>query len=272
MQRRHVLAGFAAVLALSLAAPAVGAPSVISIAKRALSIGQKANKKATTADRNALAALKQIRAGVPTAVNATNAANAANAVKAQSATTATSATNAVNATNALTAAKATRADTAAKVDQIQSVGSFKKIVSTTSAATKAAAASAAPEVPLFKFGALDGYAKCFRDQSAPKVYLEAYARTTLADSLLVSSGTGALDGSLAYLQPATAETDRSLLSVSVADNSAGSSIPIRFSVTASDGSGVTGVVGGFVKAGTPATGNGMYGPGDVCVVTGFTTG
>ena len=73
MRRRYVLLGLALVAALSFALPAVGAPSPLSLAKRALKTGKSANKRAKRADRNARRALRSIKNGVPKAKTADSA-------------------------------------------------------------------------------------------------------------------------------------------------------------------------------------------------------
>jgi hypothetical protein len=83
MRRRYVLLGLAVVAALSLALPAFGAPSPLSLAKKALKTSKKANRtakkanrRAGSAKRDATTALTQIRNGVPKALASDNAANA----------------------------------------------------------------------------------------------------------------------------------------------------------------------------------------------------
>src|SRR3954452_979533 len=76
MRRRYVLLGLALVAALSFALPAVGAPSPLGLAKKALKTGKSANKRAKRADRNARRALRQIKKGVPKARIADSATTA----------------------------------------------------------------------------------------------------------------------------------------------------------------------------------------------------
>jgi hypothetical protein len=200
---------------------------------------------------------------VPSSQNADNAANAAHAVNADSATSATNATK------------------AAKVDSLQTIGSFKKITAT-DGGSQTAARAAAPEVPLFQFGALSVYAKCFNDTSGPTTYAEAYIRTTIDGSVYNTSlgVTAALFGqnTQTYLNTNSPEAhptlgDRRLFSATVAANNTYSNNGgVRFTAAAPDGSALQGVMTAYVKNGNPANGNGIFGAGNVCIVTGFTTG
>ena len=79
MRRRYVLMGLAAIATLSLALPAMGAPSPVKLAKKALGIAKKANKSAKTANTSANQALDQIRNGVPRAQSADSAKHATSA-------------------------------------------------------------------------------------------------------------------------------------------------------------------------------------------------
>ncbi len=80
--------------------------------------------------------------------------------------------------------------------------------STASNDDEAAARAAATEVSLLQVGPFTVYGKCFVDSDAgPAVIAEIYARTT-QDGALLDGQEDNLDGSTAFLNTGTAETDR----------------------------------------------------------------
>jgi cell wall-associated NlpC family hydrolase len=173
---------------------------------------------------------------VPSAVNATNA------------------TNAVNATNAANVAGHQR--------------TFKRVTATTGP-NATAAISAAPEVELFKAGTLTIYGKCATDTSGPTTYGFVFAKTsqngaTLNSAILPYSGTPA------YLDTGTPELGRYIAVATAGPNTAMIApwILTQFSATGPDGASLGGQVPVSVKNGTPPTGNGPYGDGDVCLFSG----
>jgi hypothetical protein len=230
---------------------------------------------------------KQVRSALTADATSDSTASVKHASTADTATTATQATTAGNAflannaTHATNADRATKADTAGKVDQLQEVGTYKNITAT-HGASETAARTAAPEVPLFKFGALDVYAKCFTDDSGPTTHLQVYMRTTQAGSIKEQNGSASdlNGGAKGYLNPSTPEEDTSmnidriLTDLNTATNSVNTSSSSSgdFWGTAPDGSGISGYFGRAVKNGTLAAGDGVYGSGDHCIVTGFATG
>ncbi|MGI8579679.1 MAG: hypothetical protein ACR2K9_03885, partial [Solirubrobacteraceae bacterium] len=74
-----------------------------------------------------------------------------------------------------------------------------------------------------------------------------------------------------YLNRATAEPDRLAASAATADNTA-SSFSTRVSLAAPGGVAFESSLAGFVKAGTPAAGNGLYGAGNICLINGNVIG
>jgi len=165
---------------------------------------------------------------------------------------------------------ATRAVRAARVDQLKTVGSYKRITAT-DGTSEAAARAAAPQVPMFSVGPFRFYAKCFRDTSGPTTHAETYVKTTLDGSVLHGTAEDIRDGSstFGYLNAGTDETMSQIATASTPDNDVQSSTVNRYNVAAPNGTSVNGLELVYAKAGTPTSGNGTYGTGNVCLVDGF---
>lgn len=160
-----------------------------------------------------------------------------------------------------------------RANRVDSVRPFKHAISATLGTTAVTARAAAPVVHLFTAGPVEVFAKCFRNTTGTiRTNVEVYARTSV-DGAVLRSGTNTLDGrtTTGYLNQATPEADRLSASATTADNSA-SSFSTRLSIAAPGGSAFDSGLAGFVKAGTPATGNGVYGAGNVCLVNGNVVG
>jgi hypothetical protein len=238
---------------------------------------------------------KSVKKAIKKAIKAANVADAAgdatasvkHASTADTSTTASSANfsnfaGAANTANTATnAGHATRADTAGKVDQLQLAGGF-KLVSATHGTDEPTARGAAPEIPLFKYGPLDVYAKCFTDDSGPTTHAVIYMRSTKDGSIKLTSGSGfSLEGQTGvrgFLNTSTVEedttnhADRILQDTNIGANSANFNSGTRFFGAAPDGTGIAGQVSSTVKNGTGSNGDGIYGSGDHCVFGGFNTG
>lgn len=162
--------------------------------------------------------------------------------------------NAVNATNAANLAGHQRA--------------FKR-VNATPGAGAAAAISSAPEVELFKAGSLTIYGKCATDTAGPTTYGFVFAKTSQNGATL-SSMVANFSGSPAYLDTGTPELTRYVSVATAGANTAMASPPILtpFSAISADGASLVGQAPVSVKNGTPPTGNGPYGAGDVCLFSG----
>jgi len=174
------------------------------------------------------------------------------------------ATDATNATNAVNAVNATNAASAAKLNGHQVVA---KRVGPTPGADFNAARGAAPEVALFGVGPLTLYGKCF--STGGTLYGAVFIKTTQAGSVFTPSSGPFLYGS-PYLDPGTDEMQRYAFILSTGSNNVASLPPNSSNVYAGapDGSQFNGRFHVGVKSGTPANGDGPYGPGDVCLFSG----
>lgn len=156
---------------------------------------------------------------------------------------------------------------------VDSVRPFKHAIGATLGTTAIIARAAAPVVHLFNAGPIEVFAKCFRNTTGTiRTNVEVYTRTTV-DGAVVRSAKSNLDGSPApgYLTRASAETDRLAASATTPDNSA-ASFSTRVSLAAPGGTAFESSLAGFVKAGTPPAGNGLYGAGNICLVNGNVIG
>jgi hypothetical protein len=150
-------------------------------------------------------------------------------------------------------------------------GNFVKL-NATAGATQAAARAAAPATTLFKKGAITISAKCFRDTSSDTTTADIYVTTTVNGSLL--DGSNDLGGGPAitdFLNTTTLEEDRTIDTVS--SNGATANIDEgEFTVVGADGTHVLGQVTVAAKNGILAGGDGVYGPGNVCLFGGHIAG
>jgi len=159
-----------------------------------------------------------------------------------------------------------------RANRVDSVRPFKHGIIATLGADVTAARAAAPFVHLFSAGPVEVGAKCFRNTTGTiRTNIEVYARTTAAGSA-VTGGALSLDGNPAYLDPTTLEPNRRLFTSQAADNSASSGSATHLSIAAPGGVSFEAEISRFVKAGTPPAGNGLYGPGNVCLVNGDVVG
>jgi hypothetical protein len=134
------------------------------------------------------------------------------------------------------------------------------------------AREAATEVPLFSVGAFDFYGKCFTDPDNGDTWAEAFIRTHEDGSILSTESFNYFGAP--YLDRTTAEGERVLNSHAAGDNEGQGNSPLErnFFAAAPGGTGINGEVALAVKRGTPAAGNGIYGPGNVCIFSGFAAG
>jgi len=180
--------------------------------------------------------------------------------------------NANLASFAGSATNANRANSAAKVDQLKTVGSFKRVASSASNADPNVARTAATEVPLFAFGTLSVYGKCFTDSDTGlTVFGEVYIRTKTNGAVAEGEGGDSLNGN-PFLDTNTAETARQLNEGNVVGPNAGSTDfedDATFGAAATDGTAISGEVGAAEKQGTlPGGSQGVYGAGNACVFWG----
>jgi hypothetical protein len=132
-----------------------------------------------------------------------------------------------------------------------------------------AARAAASPTQLYAEGQLSLYAKCFTDDSSDTTHAYVYAATNAAGALL-ASGEDSLLGD-PFLDPGTDEEDREVWSASTG-NDAADGFRNQFQITAADGTAIHGLVTAYAKNGALPGGNGQYGDGDACLVSGFVFG
>lgn len=147
--------------------------------------------------------------------------------------------------------------------------SFERVTATDGPDAASAQASA-PKVPLATKGQLSVYGKCFRNTTTDTVFARTYVETS-ADGAIFESGPNQLEGTGGYLNVATDETARVLLGASTGAN--GSVLDTRgWYALSPDATAVGGEVAVAAKNGTPPTGNGVFGDGNVCLFAGNAVG
>jgi hypothetical protein len=161
----------------------------------------------------------------------------------------------------------------AQLGEIEVIGDSSYIRATaTDGADEAAARAAAPEIPLFRRGQLDIYAKCLRNAGADETRVEVYGRSAVPGSILdgqdnLPGGPAAAD----FLNPDTPELDRQLDTEDVAGADA-SYNENEYALAAPDGTALHGQLALGVKNGNLGGGNGLYGDGNVCLIQGTVFG
>jgi hypothetical protein len=166
------------------------------------------------------------------------------------------------AASAATAATATKADSAATISGYSRRG-LVRVAASAEGASFEATRAASPEIALVTAGPFTVYGKCF---NLGGTNAEVFIRTSENGSIF-DSDLEELDGTPEYLNANTAENARELASTSV---SAGDSEYFgihspEFTAMAPSGIAVRGALQLAAKRGDLATGNGIYGPGDVCL-------
>ncbi|MBK8294665.1 MAG: hypothetical protein IPK93_07805 [Solirubrobacterales bacterium] len=175
--------------------------------------------------------------------------------------------------NATNSAAADFAKQATLAESLEGFKTFKQTrIPATSGATYSAAQAAAPEAKMFDSGPFTTYAKCITDTSTPGTYLTIYVKTTENGSAF-DSGHDSLYGDPDFLNSTTPEDDRELLTISAGTDSADIDAGGHDASTFFSPSGATFEMQpeGIVKNGTLPGGNGFYGAGDVCIVSGWLT-
>jgi hypothetical protein len=156
------------------------------------------------------------------------------------------------------------------VDRLKTTGAYKKVVSSASNNDPNLARTAATEVPLYSFGPLDVYGKCFSNASNTSTTAEVYVRTRENGSILNSSD-DSLTGDAAFLNTGTDETERQVVEINAGPDVVDvySAYSDDFFAAAPSGAGISGSVSTWVKTGTPVAGNGIFGAGNVCLFGGY---
>jgi hypothetical protein len=130
--------------------------------------------------------------------------------------------------------------------------------------TLAASLAAAPAVPLVSGGPFAVYGKCFDSGGSTRGVILI---STTADGAIFASEEDGKNGTPVFLNAATAEGERELMQESIGpNNSAYFGVhTTEFAAMAPDGAAIRGDGQVAVKNGILANGNGLYGPGDVCL-------
>lgn len=139
----------------------------------------------------------------------------------------------------------------------------------TPGATQAVALAAAPENVMFNVGPITIYSKCITVTTGNSSEAWVFAKTSV-NGVVFDSDDDDASGSPSFLNTGTPEDQRELLDDSAATNTASvdmnSSYASQFMTP--DGLSFEMQPGIAVKNGTLPGGNGLYGEGDACLVTG----
>ncbi len=171
--------------------------------------------------------------------------------------------NAASANSAKTAESANtakNADHAGSADSVTNVHVFKA-----GAVPASPSEATAPKVELGSVGPFNFYGKCFAE--AGLIREATYIEVTSGVATLGSEG-GARFENTEYLSPAVPEDKRIMKTVSAAANAfAAGSFDEEFQASATDGTEITGLIGGVgAKQGNPTAGNGPFLAVDSCIV------
>lgn len=230
-----------ALIALFLAAGGVGyAASTINgkVLKNRSVAGKKLKKNTLTGTQ-----IKESKLGkVPKAKQADTATNATHASAADNATHASAADN---------AAHATVADSAGGVSTVS--------LHATKTVNAAADLGSAPQVPLGSKGPFSFYGKCYLNAGSVEAttFIASSSDTGMFDTEAEDSG---------YVTPTTAENLRKLQDVTAGANSFDAGDGDKDFMATDGSTTLYGIVGlAAAKNGSPAEGNGPFGPGNRCM-------
>lgn len=178
-----------------------------------------------------------------------------------------------SAQTANSASTAGTATTAGEANGLSFMSPF-KLTKTTSSATGLsleAAREAATPITLYEDNHFRLYAKCFIDNSTPELYAYVYIATKQDGAIYEGDNGGETNGSTGYLNTGTPEPEREVIFEGVGLNSADLQFEgdNEFGATAADGHTLLGALQVAVKYGVLAAGDGPYGPGDACLISGY---
>ena len=172
------------------------------------------------------------------------------------------------------ASTAKTADSAGSAAQVATLSAplTVKTPSSGSGADLAKASAAAVPVTVYEDAQFRLYGKCFVDESTNSLYGSIYAETKQNGATLSSHEDG-LDGSPpnGYLNTNTPENLREVTVTGVGNNQATSENAEEITATAASGYVIVGEFQTLLKNGTVPAGDGPYGPGRVCLFSGFMT-
>jgi hypothetical protein len=170
------------------------------------------------------------------------------------------------ATTASTAGSATVAGSVATTSPNATV----RATSSATGASFEAAAAAATAVTLYEDSHFRVYGKCFTDSSGPELLGVIYIATK-QNGAVFDGEEDELSGEPpdGYLDTGTPEESREVQVEDTGPNGASVFESSEFGAIASDGYTITGNYQIAVKSEALATGNGAYGPGEVCLFAGY---
>jgi hypothetical protein len=132
----------------------------------------------------------------------------------------------------------------------------------------AASEESAPKIELGSVGPFHFYGKCFKEGT--NIEEKTYIELTSGTATLGSEDAATFENNkTGYLTPATPEIERAMEDEAIAepDSFNAESSDEEFQASASDGTEITGLIGGTgAKQGSPPAGNGPFLAGDSCIV------
>jgi hypothetical protein len=171
-----------------------------------------------------------------------------------------------SAKSADTAGSASTADTAKVAESLTKLSprTSTKVNSSASGVSYEAGLAAASSVTLYEDSHFRVYGKCFVDESGP--FIEGVLLiATKQDGAIFDAEDDELAGDPEFLNIATPETEREIDDEGEGENEASIQESEDYAATAADGYSLTGDYQIAVKSGNLAGGNGLYGPGEVCI-------
>lgn len=216
---------------------------------------------------------KQLKANSVTAAKLKKNSVAAKKIRKNAVTTAKIRNNAVNGAKVNESTLGT-VPSATVANSLANMSAFKltRVNASAAGATAPEAAAAATPVTLYEDSHFTVYGKCFVDNSTPDIEAIVYIATK-QDGAIFDSNEDELSGDPpdGYLNVGTLEADRELVETNANLNEADMQYEgdSEFGATAADGHTIQGVNMVAAKAGTPPAGDGPYGPGNVCLFSGY---
>jgi hypothetical protein len=156
-------------------------------------------------------------------------------------------------------------------DDIGDYDTFNERVVATEGADFATARAAAPEIELATFGSLSIYGKCLFDTTNSDIRGEIFVETS-ADGAIVQGSDSFPSSNDELLLTTTAETDRELDTAQQNNDNAGSIEEAESAVITAEGRYAHVLTSIAVKGGTFPAGNGAFGDGNVCFLSGVLNG
>jgi hypothetical protein len=171
-----------------------------------------------------------------------------------------------SAKSADTAGSANTANTAKVAESLTKLSprTSTKVNSSASKPSYSEGLAAASAVTLYEDSHFRVYGKCFVDESGPFVE-GVMVIATKQDGAIFDAEDDELAGDPEFLNIATPEDEREIDDEGDGENEASIQENVPYGATAADGYSLTGMYQIAVKQGTLVNGNGLYGPGNVCI-------